>query len=142
MKVFIIPGNAPNLNFALSEYGTVLKMFGDENVSAVADHYAHEYTVDIVENVANNPEVQRALWRNKLRSKLGTEQPQLARTELFRWQYGDLPLKKDKRKINVADALKKLAIGLATDQVTREDTALVMVFVASLLADQEEMTIE
>lgn len=141
MKVFIFRGNAPNVNFALASDGTVLKVFGDQEIQNVGEHYSKEYLVEVVDDPKGHEEVQAALECNKVRSRIATEGPDWARVELFRWQYGDLPKKGDTRALNVSLALQKMVPAVVSGEAVRENIAVVLAYVESLLPKLEDKPI-
>lgn len=141
MKVFIFPGNAPNVNFALAADGTVLKVFGDEEIQNVGEHYSKEYLVEVVEDPKHHEEVQAALACGKIRSKIKKGDIGWARVELFRWQYGDLPKKGDARALNIKEAVLKMIPAVISCEATRENTVMVLAYLATLLPELEDKPI-
>ena len=75
MKVFVFPGTAPNINFALAMDGTVLKVFGNGQIDAVVDFYSKEYTVEVVDEPHGHNDLQVALARNKAWNRIATGGP-------------------------------------------------------------------
>lgn len=141
MKIFIFPlSTAVGVNVALDEDGTVLGTFGDSQLGPRVEQYESAgYTVEVVERPARHRELQVAVRLNKLRNRIsGDNAESWAQVELFRWQYGELPEANDSRPLDVSRGLKVMAAAVAKGEVSWENIAVVMVYVAGLVNKGED----
>jgi hypothetical protein len=139
MIVYIFPGEAPNINMALAADGVVLDVFGDAKVEEKVMELEKEYQVVRVDRPFEHEDCQRAIAANKMRCQLsGEDSIAWAEVELFRWQYGELPASDDIRTLDVVKAVKTMAVAVKQGEATREATAIVLVYLASLLPTLED----
>ena len=139
MIVYIIPGEAPDLYFALSADGVVLKTFGKSQISATQEFYAKEYDVQYVARPLEDADVQQAIANNRMRGQLARDDAdEFARIELFRWQFDELPTTTDLRRVDIRKAVAKMAVAIVQGEATRENTAIVLVYLTSLLPTLED----
>ena len=143
MKIYIFPANAPNLHFVLAEDGILLAMCGDTEVTRKAELYRDSFEVEVVSEPWNHSGVESAVRNNKLRARFASNETQMARAELFRWQHGRLPSADgEARALNIHAGAKSMVIGIVQGEATWEGIAVVMSYLLSLLPEQEEISFE
>jgi hypothetical protein len=138
MTIFIFQLKTADVFIALDEDGTILGSFGNAHVGTHAAKYISAgHKVEVVEHPEHHHQLQMAVRLNKLRATLATNGEQWAQVELFRWQYGELPEANDLRPRDVPRGLKNMAVAVAKGEVSWENIAVVMVYVADLLSKGE-----
>ena len=139
MIVYIIPGEAPDLYFALTADGVVVKTFGKAQIPSMQEFYSKEYDVQYVKRPLEDADVQQSIANNRMRAQVAKDEGgEWARIELFRWQYDELPTTTDLRNLDIRKAVAKMAVAIVQGEATRENTAIVLVYLTTLLPTLEK----
>lgn len=138
MNIYIFPAETPNLNFVLAEDGMLLTLCGDKEVERKAALYQDSFQVEIVHEPQTHPGAQAAIQANKLRARFASDGVRMARAELFKWQYGDLPQERDARVLDVEQGVRSMMLGVARGRATWEAISLVLNYLLTLLPEQKK----